>query len=209
MSFWEDIKYIGYTCTHPFDGFYELRFRRKRNWIIIATVFFLVGAVTILQFYYSGMIVMTSRAFFMNPSFAFGAAIFPFFIFAVSNWAITTVFDGNGGFGDILMVLAYALIPKLIFDLIVIGLSNIIIQPEMFMLNAVATIGNVIFAFLVFCGLCVIHEYSPSKNIVTLIATAAAAILLIFLGVVYIILMSRLVGLVTTVFAEITRRGVF
>ena len=206
---WEDIKYIGYTCTHPFDGFYELRFRKKRNWIIIATVFLCVGLMTILQFYYSGMIVQTSRSFFINPTFAIGASVFPFLIFAVSNWAITTVFDGNGGFGDILMVLAYALVPRLIFDLIHLGLSNIIIQPEMFMLGAVSVIGNVIFGFLVFCGLCVIHEYNPAKCIATLIATAAAAVLLIFLGVVYIILMSRIVGLVTTVFAEITRRGVF
>jgi hypothetical protein len=134
--------------------------------------------------------------------------VFPFLLFAVSNWAITSIFDGNGSFADVLMVLAYALVPKLIIDLFLIVLSNVVTQPEIFMLNAIAVIGIAIFAFLVFCGLCVVHEYSPSKCIVTLLATAAAAILIIFIGTVYLVLMSRLIGLITTVFAEITRRGV-
>lgn len=207
-NFLSDLKFIGYTCTHPFNGFYELRFRRKRNWIIIITVFALVGLLEIISFYHTGMLVFGGIGNYINPAFAIATSVFPFLIFAFSNWAVTSIFDGNGKLADILMVLAYALVPKLIIDLTIIGLSNIVIQPEIFMLNAIGGIGIAIFAFLTFCGLCVVHEYSPSRCIVTLLATAAAAVLIIFIGVVYLVLMSRLIGLITTVFAEITRRGV-
>jgi len=203
-----DLKFIPYTITHPFNGFYELRFRRQRNWIIIAAVFLFVGLFDILSFYTTGLLVAGGIALYINPMMTMVTAIFPFLIFAVSNWAITSIFDGNGSFSDILMVLAYALIPKLIIDIFALILSNVVTQPEIFMLNAVSAIGMIIFAFLVFCGLCVIHEYNASKNVVTLLATAAAAILIIFIGIVYFVLMSRLIGLITTVFAEITRRGV-
>ncbi|MCL1787867.1 MAG: YIP1 family protein [Defluviitaleaceae bacterium] len=203
-----DLKFIGYTCTHPFNGFYELRFRRQKNWVIIVGVFLLVGLLDILGFYHTGMLVQGFVGFYINPMFAMATAIFPFLIFAVSNWSVTSIFDGNGKFGDIMMVLAYALVPKLIIDLFNILLSNIVILPEVFMLNAIGGIGMIIFAFLVFCGLCVVHEYSPARCIGTLLATAAAAVLIIFIGVVYMVLMSRLIGLITTVFAEVTRRGV-
>ena len=203
----DDVKYIGYTCLHPFNGFYELRFRRKRNWFIITSVFLMVGIIAILRFYHTGIIAAQFRGIYIDPLFAIGSAVFPFLIFAISNWSVTAIFDGNGKLADVLMVLAYALVPKLFFDLLYIGLSNILIMPELFMLNAIAAIGNIIFGFLVFCGLCVVHEYGPAKCIVTLIATAVAAILIIFVGVVYMVLMSRLIGLIFTVFAEITRRG--
>ena len=204
----DDIKFLGYTCTHPFNGFYDLRFRRKRNWILIAAIFLMVGIVAILDFYYVGMLARPWRGLFINPLFMIGTTLFPFLLFSVSNWAVTNIFDGNGKMGDILMVLAYALVPKIIIDLIYILLSNVIILPELFMLNALFVVGMIIFVFLAFCGLCVVHEYSPAKCIVTLLATAVATILIVFVGAVYIILMSRLVAMVSTVFLEISRRGV-
>ena len=207
-TFVQDVKYMGYTCTHPFNGFYELRFRRQRNWIIILAIFLMIGLVDILALYHTGIIVSGSVVIGADPLFMMVTAVFPFLVFAVSNWAITSIFDGNGSFSDVLMVMAYAVVPKLVIDLIVIVLSNVIIQPEMFMIQAISTIGMIIFGFLVFCGLCVIHEYSAAKCVVTLFATALAAVLIMFIGIVYVVLMGRMFGMAQSIFAEITRRGV-
>jgi len=207
----DDIKFLGYTCTHPFNGFYDLRFRRNRNWPLIVFIFLMVGVVQLLTALYSGILAGGAGGgawMTINPVFFIVTTLFPFLLFAISNWAVTNIFDGNGKMGDIFMVLAYALVPRIIFDIVFIIVSNIVTQPEMFMLNAIDAVGWIIFVFLTFCGLCVVHEYSPAKNIVTLLATAAAAVLIIFVGAVYLILMSRLIGMITTVFLEISRRGV-
>ncbi|MCL2404599.1 MAG: YIP1 family protein [Defluviitaleaceae bacterium] len=204
-----DLKFLLFTIFHPFEGFYELRFRRKRNWPLIVVLLLMVGIVEILGFYHIGMIARMSRGFYINPLFAITTSVFPFVLFAVSNWSVTTLFDGNGKLGDVFMVMAYALAPKIVLDLAFIGLSNIVTIPELALLYAMVAAGYGIFVFLLFCGLCVAHEYNPAKCIVTILATIVSAVILVFIGAVYLILMGRLFGLITTVIAEITRRGLF
>jgi len=208
-TFVADIKHLVYTVFHPFEGFYELRFRRKRNWPLIIGLFLMMGAVEIIRYYHIGMIAASSRAYAISPLFVMATTVFPFVLFAVSNWSVTTLFDGNGKLGDVFMVMAYALAPKLVLDLLFIGLTNVVTLHELALVYALTVVGYGVFAFLLFCGLCVAHEYNPAKCIVTLLATVVATIILVFIGAVYLILMGRLFGLISTVFAEITRRGVF
>jgi len=204
-----DLKFLWFTIFHPFEGFYELRFRRKRNWFLIITLFLMLGVNEILGFYYIGIVAGGGRGMYISPWFALLTTTFPFALFAVSNWSVTTLFDGNGKLGDVFMVMAYALAPKIVLDLAFIGLTNIVTIHELPLLYFLVAVGYGIFAFLLFCGLCVAHEYNPAKCIITLIATGVATLVLVFIGAVYLILMGRFFGLITTVFAEITRRGLF
>jgi len=52
----------------------------------------------------------------------------------------------------------------------------------------------------------VIHEYPAAKNIVTILATVAAAIVIMFLGMLYLEIMGKIIGFVTTVATEILKR---
>lgn len=56
-ALWEDTRYLFYTLFHPFNGFYELRFHRRKNWVLIGLLYLLYGVVQILKTYYSGMLV--------------------------------------------------------------------------------------------------------------------------------------------------------
>ena len=206
---WDDFKFIGYTMRHPFEGFYELRFRRKRNWPLIVGIYLMVGVVEVLRLYYTGLVAGAFRVVQVNPMFVLLTTVVPFLLFALSNWSVTTLFDGNGKLGDVFMVIAYALAPKLVLDLMFIGLSNVVIAPEMALLHAISIFGFIIFGFLLFCGLCVAHEYNPAKCIVTIIATLVASLVIVFMVAVYLILIGRFIGLVSTVITEITRRGIF
>jgi len=203
-----DVRFLGYTLFHPFNGFYELRFRRERNWFLIAFIFAVCGIVKIAGTHYSGFIVSEGHSQYgVSNWYLFLTAVFPYLLFAVANWSVTTLFDGNGSLGDVLMVLSYAMIPRLITDIVYIVASNFIISEELILLNALYIIGIVFFCFLTFSGLCVVHEYSPSKNIVTIIATAAAAVVIIFIGMLYLEIMGKVIGFITTITAEIMKRG--
>ena len=50
------------------------------------------------------------------------------------------------------------------------------------------------------------HEYLPAKNILTILATAAAALVILFIGMLYLQIMSKLVGFVSTVVLELANR---
>jgi hypothetical protein len=205
-AFIEDLGFLSYTLLHPFDGFYELRFRRKRNWLLICFVYSLCGIMEILKAHYAGFLVNEEGSFGVNNWYVLLTALFPYFLFALANWSITTLFDGNGSLADVMMVLAYALVPKLFMDLVYLGVSNVIVLEELILLNALYVIGIALFCFLAFAGLCVVHEYSAGKNLVTIVATLAATVVILFIGMLYLELMGKIIGFVTTIAMELMKR---
>lgn len=204
--FIEDLKYVFYILLHPFDGFYEVRFRGRKNYKVAAALIILWGITGILSYQYTGFIINNNPVFAMNSIIIFLTTLFPLILFLVSNWSITTLFNGSGSFGDIFTVISYSIVPKIIFNVLGIVVSNLILQEEAALLYAFMTIGSIWFCFLLFCGLCVIHEYTAMTNIVTLFASAFSAIVIIFLAMLYFTLISKIIGFITTVFTELMKR---
>jgi hypothetical protein len=202
----EDFRFLFYTLFHPFDGFYELRFRRQRNWILIGLIYALLGFLSILRVYYTGFLVSgTASVYGVNNWFVFGTALFPYFVFALANWSVTTIFNGNGSFSDILQVIAYSIIPKLIFDAFCLILSNFVINEEIMLLYAFNVMGMIFFGFIIFCGLCVIHEYTAVKNILAIAATLIAVVIIVFIAMLYLEVTGKIISFVTTIILEIFR----
>lgn len=205
-KFIEDFKYLGHVIFHPFDGFYEVRFRGKGNYLLVALLFLASGLLNIVSYQYTGFIMNNNAMFNMNSVTIFIFGLFPYLLFAISNWSMTAIFEGSGKFLDILTVLAYALFPKMLLDIVVIIFSNVVTSEEAMILTAVQMIGLVWFCFLVFSGLCVIHEYGAGRNLVMIIATFVAAIVIIFLAALYVVLTEKLVGFIADFTAELARR---
>ncbi len=201
-----DGKYLFYVLFHPFDGFYDLKFARKRNYTIPAMIMLICGLIGILSYQYTGFILNRYPLFEMNSLTLFLTTLFPYLLFLISNWSISTLFDGNGTMGDILIVMSYSLVPKLIFDLAGMIMSNMIIREETVLLNAFEAIGTVWFYFLLFCGLCVIHEYKPLTNVITLIVSFCSAMVIVFLAMLYFTVLGKVIGFIYTVFIELTKR---
>jgi hypothetical protein len=205
-SLLEDGKYMLHVMLHPFDGFYAVKFLRRKNYVLPTIIMLICGITGILGYQYTGFILNYNPLFQMNSIMIFVTTLIPFVLFLISNWSVTTLFDGNGTMGDIYIVMTYALAPKLLFDIAGIILSNTIIQEEAALLRSFVVIGTVWFYFLLFCGLCVIHEYSPLTNIVTLIVTFISAIMIVFLFMLYFMLVSKVIGFVYTVVIEWMKR---
>ncbi len=198
-----DIKFIFYILVHPFDGFYEARFIRRKNYFLITLIYALCGFTEVIRMNYSGFMVRSWNTVDVNNIFVFAAAIFPYIIFAVGNWSVTTLFDGNGKISDILMTLAYAMVPKIFCTLAGVLISNFVIREEIIILNAFIMIGTVYFVFITFVGLCVVHEYTASKTIGMAIATVLAMLILIFILLFYVSVMGKILSFVTTVLREV------
>ena len=205
-KFAEDFKYLTYVIFHPFDGFYEVRFRGKGNYLLVALLFLASGILNIVSYQYTGFIMNNNALYTMNSVMTFIFGLFPFLLFAISNWSMTAIFEGSGKFVDILTVLAYALFPKLLTDLVVTIFSNVVTQEEAMILTAVQMIGLVWFCFLVFSGLCVIHEYGAGRNLAMIIATFVAAVVIIFLATLYVTLVEKFLVFITDFATEFARR---
>lgn len=201
-TFGEELLYAFHLIFHPFDGFWDLK-HEKRGSVRASLVFI---AVTILAFFYQSI----GRGYLFNTMGEYStiwiqaiSVLLPFFLFVVSNWCLTTLFDGEGSFKDIFIAASYSLVPIPIITVIVTILTNFVTVNEMDILNLVLTISYIWFGLLLFFGTMVTHDYTMPKNILTIFGTLLVMICIMFIGVLFTTLLSKLISFVTNLVTEI------
>ncbi len=202
----EKLYYVKYSFFHPFDAFYEIRFRGKGSLLIAVLSILLFGILQCVSYQYTGFVMNTAQVAAMNSLSVFATWVAGFVLFIVSNWSVTTLLNGKGGLGDITQVIGYSLIPLELTMAVKIFLSNFIIREEIMIVNVFTGIGVVWFLFMIVAGLCTIHEYSFGKNIISVALSFVAAAIIIFLGVLFFTLMEQMITFIVDVVQEFIRR---
>lgn len=202
----EKIKYVKHCMFHPFDGFYEAKNRGKGSTLIATVILALFCILQCVQVQYTGFIMNFNILSYMNSVTIIISTLTVLVLFIVSNWTVTTLFEGKGKMKHIYMVTCYSLTPMLIIDSVVVFASNFIIEEEVVLLTALSSMGIAWFIFMMVAGLCTIHEYSLAKNLVTVLATAVAAMIILFLGVLFVSLLEQMFSFVDTFAKEWMRR---
>ena len=206
MTKLEKIKYVKHCMFHPFEGFYEVKNRGKDSMAAATALLCLYCVLQCLAVQYTGFVMNFNQISRMNSVTIFISSLSVLLLFILSNWTITTLFDGKGKLKHIYLVLCYSLLPMVVLDAVVIFVSNFVIQEEVVLLTAVSVIGLVWFCFLVVTGLCTIHEFSLAKTLVTLLATAVAALIILFLGVLFVSLVEQMYQFLYIFGKELMRR---
>lgn len=202
----EKLYYLKYSLLHPFSGFYEIRFRGKGSLGLAFLLLGIYGVLACAEFQYTGFIVNMNAIYEMNSVSIFISHVVIIFLFAVSNWTVTSLFNGKGNMKSIFTVITYSLVPLIISQILTIIVSNVIILDEVMLLRMLQGIGIVWFVFLIVTGLCTIHEYGLFQNLAALLATAIAALLIIFLFVLFLTLEEKMFGFIGSVGKEFLRR---
>lgn len=204
--YYDYFKFPLYILTHPIAGFDELK-REKKGKVKVAIVFILLmGILNIVTYQYSGFLVNHNNPDNINSIKELSFVILSILLFSVGNWSITTLFDGKGKFKEIFMVMGYSLFPQLLLGFPNIILSQVYTNEETAFYYILAGLASFLTGFLVFMGLLVIHEYSLSRTIVTLIATAVAMAVILFIALLFFQLAQQIFGLIVGLYNEISWR---
>lgn len=206
-KFLNDFKYLTYTIFHPFDAFYEIKWRKKGNMLLATLLLFLYGVTQVLAMQYNGFIINKNLLFNLNSLAVIAVSIAPVLLFVVSNWSVSTLYNGKAKMKDLYLLSCYSLFPLIVIGLLSIPLSNIIILEEFSLYSAFVGLGGVWFLFLMFTGLITMQEFTVQENIMTLLATIISAIVIIFLLTLYFSLMEQFTTFVITIIKEIVVRG--
>ena len=204
-TFGEELLYGFHLWMHPFDGFWDLKHEHRGS--LRAALVYLV--VTILAFFYQAI----GTGYVSNPQGSYTtiwsqalSVLVPLLLFAVANWCLTTLFDGEGSFKDIVIAICYSLLPLPIIIIPTTLISNWAISKELSLLNFLVTIAFIWVGILIFFGTMVTHDYSLGKNLITLIGTIAGMAFIMFLGILFSTLLGKLISFVTNIITEITYR---
>ena len=204
-TLWEEFLYGFYIIMHPFDGYWDLK-HEKRGSVRSAI---LIDAVVVLStIYYT-----VGSAYIFNPgkssSNPFGGILtvmVPLMLWCVSNWCLTTLFDGEGNFKDIFVSTSYALFPLVIILIPVTLATNIASLDESAMISLVMSIGFIWLGMLVFFGMATTHGYSMGKNILITAATIVGMMFIMFIMMLFTNLIQQMVMFVTDIVSEVSFR---
>ena len=127
-------------------------------------------------------------------------------LWCVSNWCLTTLFDGEGNFKDIFVSTSYALFPLVIILIPVTLATNIASLDESAMISLVMSIGFIWLGMLVFFGMATTHGYSMGKNIIITVATIVGMMFIMFIMMLFTNLIQQMVMFVTDIVSEVSFR---
>lgn len=202
----EKLNYLKRAVFHPFDAFYEIRFRGKGSTLLAALILVLFGILRCVSYQYTGFIINTNDLAAMNSISIFSTWVLGLILFIVSNWSVTTLLNGKGNLTDILKVTAYSLVPMICTLIFQVFASNFIILEEAMIVYVVTGIGTVWSIFMLLAGLCVIHEYGFGKTLIAILLTVVAAAIIMFIGILFFTLIEQMVIFVVSVGQEFLRR---
>ena len=134
------------------------------------------------------------------------SVVLPVILWAVSNWCLTTLFDGEGSFKDIYVATCYSLVPMALMLTVSTLLTNVLSSTEATIVTLVTAIGIVWSLMLIFFGMLVTHDYSLGKNFVTMLGTIVAMLVIMFVAILFSSLLVKMVSFVTDLFGEIMNR---
>ncbi|MCD8023405.1 MAG: hypothetical protein LUF30_10710 [Lachnospiraceae bacterium] len=90
----EKLYYLKYSVFHPFDAFYEIRFRGKGSNLLSVLILVLFGLLMCVSYQYTGFIINENQLASMNSISIFCTWMLGFILFIVGNWSITTLLNG-------------------------------------------------------------------------------------------------------------------
>ncbi len=204
-TYFEELLFAFHLCFHPFDGFWDLKHEQRgsvRGGLTIMTL-------TILSFVYQSV----GRGYIFNPRDTYStilvqiiSILVPVVLWCAGNWCLTTLFEGEGSLKDIFIATTYSLAPLPLLVIISTILTNVLTATEGSMVNLLVTFGYIWVGILLFFGTLVTHDYSLGKNVIIVLFTIVAMLVIMFVIILFSSLVVKMVTFVVSIITEISNR---
>ncbi len=195
-----------YTLFHPMDGFSQLKPRKIGSWRVSMVLFVILFAVFTLQHFATGYIFNMSRLADYSLLIMLLKTIGIAFLFVIANWAVCTLFNGNGNLKEITTVTAYCLVPFECAMIVNVVLSNFLSMSEGAMMNIVLMVAIAWSVLLLLCGLYCIHEYNMTQTVLSVIATVIGMAIIVFLLIMFFSLLQQAFSFIYSIVLEAIQR---
>ena len=195
-----------YIMIRPFKGFYAMK-HEGQGTIKLALFNFLLVCISVSFSNQYAAIVVNPRSPRMINSFEdFTFLSIALVLFCVSNWAVTSLTDGEGRFKDIVMAVCYSMTPIVLTLIPAALISNILTIEEAAFYFMAINVAMFWFVILTFAGLVTVHGYTAAKAVLTIFLTFIALLIIVFLITLVLTLWSQMLLFVRSVYTEIVFR---
>lgn len=175
------LKFSLYCITHPLDGYWDLTHERRGTYAAANTILIITLIVRLMKLRFTSFLFLNVYWPELNIFLYLASVVFPLALFVVGNWALTTLFDGKGRLGQVYMASCYCLVPYPLMQLPLMLLSNVVTADEAEFYGLLSILSLVWCGLLFMAAMGQIHEYSPGKNVLFMVATLFAMLVMVFI----------------------------
>lgn len=193
----------GYVITSPFKAFDDVKYENAGSNIFCFIVLLVFSWVTLIKWRYSGFAVNYHDLNHVNVILILVSSVIPYLVFIIANWAVGTLVDGKGNMSQIFKVTMYALYPSIFLYIIGTLISLVITYDEKAFAQIFFVIPYVLFVFYVFIGLIMVHQFTFTKVIGSILLTIVGMIIIIFVAILMVTLVTGFTNDVFTIMEEI------
>ena len=196
-----------YILAHPVDGFYNMKFQKEGTVRLALLNFLLMCVSSAFMNQYTSLRVVPSHPLSGNSVYLFVSFSIALLLFCTSNWAVSSISEGEGRFKDIIMVCGYSMTPIILTYIPVTIFSNFLAAGESgfyFMIINIAVGYSLLIGFI---GLITVHNYTVVKAIINIFLTVVALLVIIFLLTLLMSMWRQLWVFVQSIYLEMTFRS--
>ena len=199
-------EWVKHAITHPVEGFEDLRWKKQGSLKIAMVIVFLLFVNMVADRQLTGFQFNTAYVKVFNVVPLLVQSVVYFFTWVIANWALCTLFDGEGTLKKICIYSAYALVPYIVCSFISIFISNFIVEDEKIWMTAIYYLGLIWSVVLMIQAMKAAHQYSFKKTIVSMIFTIVAMLLILFLAILLLSLFQQVYVFGYSIYTEIAYR---
>lgn len=200
------LKYTFHLIFHPFDGFWDLKHEKRGNLKAAIVIIILLCLTFILRRQMTGFVFNLNDPDELNVLNEIMSVVLPFALWCISNWCLTSLMEGEGGFKDIIITSAFAITPLILINLPLILLSNMITIQEAAFYHFFDTLAVAWSGLLLILGTMVLHQYTLTRTLLTSIFIVVGMGIIIFIGLLFFAMLQQMYAFAYTVFLEISLR---
>ena len=202
----KDLRYALTVLRHPIDEFFEMKRLQKGSTSTAVLLVALLFLAILFDRQARSFMHNTQYNTPLNVFYELRVMLIPMVLFVLANWSVTTLMDGKGRLREIFWVLAYSLQPLILMRVTVALVSYLLSLNDSAYLMMLVIAGWIWFGVMLYIGIMQIHEYSLGKAFVTLLLTAVAAVIIVFICLLFFSLIQELIGFGYSVYRELFLR---
>ncbi len=199
---------LRFTLCHPIKGFTQCCEERTASAGTGLLIAFIGFAALVVKRQFTGFSFNEEDPLGINILFLLAQSVLLLIGWSAANWSVTTLLDGKGRFGQIFYISAVSAVPYIAALYLYTLMSNCFVPSEGLFMTAVLLIGGLWSFALLWCGLSVVHEYSFSKTLGSILLTVLALLIVLFILVLFFSLMQQTLQFVLDIYNELSFRQI-
>lgn len=203
----EKWSYLGYTLTHPMDGFYWIRHAEKGSvplailMVIIFSVCFSANRLL------ASFVVNDLDPRSIDSLYELIGILVFYLLLCVSNWSVTCLMNGEGRMKDISIAIGYSTVPISMVLALSTVISQVIADDEQAFYSIFIAVGIAYGLIMMLIGIMQVHNYTLGKTLITLFLTFIAMLIIIFVTLLLVNMWSMVIVFFKSIYTEIIFRG--